>query len=575
MLLICHPDSPPTSSGNTLFWHCFLDKQYLLWYTSALEFSDEEIRSQLDSLDSEEDLYLGPSYSFILWDKKLKKHWVQVDEFATCPLFFFASKGFFYVTDIFKELVDLCNHSLKINQDFVQEYLQPFATSKVVHNQTVYDEIERILPQHRLLIDINGNFVLEHYLKNWIPKYKNHHPDEIVQHVRDHFIASINQSTASNNQVAANLSGGLDSSSIVSNLLHLNRNVRALYAVIDGKEADESLYIQAIEVYFSNFYADKIPVPPAKYSSVQSTTILMGQPDGMAAPSALHIPLFAAVKENNISLFFSGHGGDSIIGTNEFYSSAIWENQNFQVLNQWKTSSHFRFSHYLSAWIKASTVWREKGILFFLTKQFKCFLHGVLPVTNLKIFAKQLIQIPRERSKPFLPKIKQLQTPIGLTSEQKKHWESHFSQITITANELLYVLGRTYGTKVVFPLQDFDLFEWALCFSSERNFALGARRGLLREAMKGILPEKIRQRTSKATFTTYLCHSLRNLLQAFPEKTEMTFQENLFISKKEWAKWKITKEEVLKNKKVSMKQIEQCFKITYFLIWLNNFPPSS
>lgn len=575
MVLTFHPDSPPTCSGNTLFWHCFSDKKVTLWYTSAWVFTEEEIQSKLDSLNTWENLHFGPSYSFVLWDKKQKKYWVKVDEFATCPLFFYVLKGYFYVTDIFKELIDLFPFSLTINPDFVQEYLQPFSCAKLVHNQTVYAEIERILPQHCLIIDSKGEFTLEHYLKAWIPRYENHHPDVIIQEVRDYFAVSVSRFAETDNGIAANLSGGLDSSSIVSVLLNKHKNIRALYAVMDGKEADESLYIQAMEAYFSDLHVDKIRVSSVTHSDVQHTLFFMGQPDTMAAPSALHIPLFEVVKEKTISLFFSGHGGDSIIGTNEFYSSAIWEKPNFQALYQWRTSPHFRSSHYQAAWIKAATVWREKGILFFLTKQINCFLKGVLPASYLKSIVKQFMQVPRKRDVLVSAKIKRLQTPDGLNPEQKKHWESHFSQITITANELLYVLGRSYGTKVVFPFQDFNLFEWALCFTSERNFALGARRGLLREAMKDILPEIIRQRTSKATFTTYLLHSLRNLLQAFPEKREITARENEFISQKEWINWQNTKQEILHNKKVSMKQIEQCFKITYFLLWLEIFPSSS
>jgi hypothetical protein len=93
--------------------------------------------------------------------------------------------------------------------------------------------------------------------------------------------------------------------------------------------------------------------------------------------------------------------------------------------------------------------------------------------------------------------------------------------------------------------------------------------------MQGILPEKIRQRTSKATFTTYLTTSLRNVLQGFPENREMTVRERLFISEIDWVEWQNTKKEVLQNQKVSMKKIDQCFKITYFLIWLESFPCSS
>lgn len=575
MVLVCHPESAPVPNGNKLFWHCFSNEQYVLWYTSSWSFLTEEIQSKLDNLTCWNDLKLGSSYSFILWDKPAAKYLIQVDEFATCPLFFLESQGTYYIADVFKELVDLFTLSLTINTAFVQDYLQPFSSTRLVHNQTVYNEIERIVPQHRLLISANENVIIEHYLANWVPMSEIHHSDEIIQQVRAHFTASICRFTETNNCVAANLSGGLDSSSIVSMLLSCKKNVHALYAVIDGKEADESFYIQAMEYDFPALRIDKIPVQPATYSAVQNTTVVTGQPDGMAAPSVLHAPLFEVVKANTISLFFSGHGGDSIIGTSEFYSISIWEKLDFRALRRWRTSPHFRPSQYRLAWINAAVAWRKKGILFYLVKQVHCFLHAVLPATYLKSFIRLLLQVPNKKDLPVSHEIMRLQTPNGLTSEQKKHWESHFSLITVTANELLYTLGRAAGTKVIFPFQDFQLFEWALCFASERNFAQGARRGLLREAMQDILPEEIRQRTSKATFTTYLTDSLRNVLQGFSENKEMSVQQKLFISEKDWLAWQNTKNKVLQNEKVSMKQIDKCFKITYFLIWLEIFLPCS
>lgn len=574
MVFKCNLKEQLSVSGNKLFWHHVLHPNYELWYTAACLFSEEEIQLKLNELTYLEKLNLGPSYSFLLWDMQKNKYHVQVDEFASCPLFYLYSEGDFYVADLFKELVDVFPSTLTMNAVFIQDYLQAFSSTKQIHTQTIYVEIQRILPQHYVFFCLKNGLSSVHYLKNWLPRDCNKQSEEIIQDTRALFTSSIHLVAASHKQVAANLSGGLDSSSIVSTLLAYGVNVQALYAVVEGKDADEFAFVEEMEAYFSRFCTDKIHIPTASYSAVQRSVALMAQPDWMAAPSVLHFPLFDAVRTKGTTVFFSGHGGDSIIGTNEFYSTAIWEKRDFHALTHWKKSRHFRLKYYRSAWKNAANLWRKKGIAFFLYAQMSCLLRGLLPSNILGSTIKLIFQIPRKESAILPSDLKRLTIPIGLNAEQRKHWEGHFSVITIAANELLYTVGRAFGTKVFFPFQDLRLFEKALCFDSEKNFALGARRGLLREAMKDILPEKIRQRTSKATFMTYLVHSLRNILHEFPENREMTPLERLYISSDDWMEWNRTKKEILQNADVSMKQIDKCSKITYLLIWLKSFSSS-
>ncbi len=66
-----------------------------------------------------------------------------------------------------------------------------------------------------------------------------------------------------------------------------------------------------------------------------------------------------------------------------------------------------------------------------------------------------------------------------------------------------------FGVEVRHPFLDRRLFEYVLAIPGEQLFRLGSTKNLLRRAMAGILPERIRTRPGKTGFTSFLDAVLR------------------------------------------------------------------
>jgi asparagine synthetase B (glutamine-hydrolysing) len=64
--------------------------------------------------------------------------------------------------------------------------------------------------------------------------------------------------------------------------------------------------------------------------------------------------------------------------------------------------------------------------------------------------------------------------------------------------------SASFGIEVRHPFLDQRLVEYVLALPGEQLFRLGSSKSLLRRAMRGILPERIRLRADKTRFTSFI-----------------------------------------------------------------------
>jgi asparagine synthetase B (glutamine-hydrolysing) len=82
-----------------------------------------------------------------------------------------------------------------------------------------------------------------------------------------------------------------------------------------------------------------------------------------------------------------------------------------------------------------------------------------------------------------------------------RYQDAHAKYYT-QAMEMFNKAGAAAGVQYEFPALDQDLLEFLMRVPGEQVASGGVHRGLLREAMRGIVPESIRQRRSKGNFTS-------------------------------------------------------------------------
>ena len=87
------------------------------------------------------------------------------------------------------------------------------------------------------------------------------------------------------------------------------------------------------------------------------------------------------------------------------------------------------------------------------------------------------------------------------TVHARSMYEDARAKYYVQAMELHNKAGAAEGLEMELPYLDRDLLWFLMRIPGEALTPCGVHRGLLRQAMKGILPKEIRERRSKANFT--------------------------------------------------------------------------
>jgi asparagine synthetase B (glutamine-hydrolysing) len=95
--------------------------------------------------------------------------------------------------------------------------------------------------------------------------------------------------------------------------------------------------------------------------------------------------------------------------------------------------------------------------------------------------------------------------------------------------EYSYIDAKSYGMEYAYPLWDIDLLEFYYALPAEYKFRNGTGRAIYRDAMRGILPERIRLRNDKtgATVPTVKQRFLRDY-QAITQLIERSRESNRY-----------------------------------------------
>jgi asparagine synthase (glutamine-hydrolysing) len=180
---------------------------------------------------------LNGMFAFAIWDKLQKKLTVVRDRMGVKPLYYsFYNESFYFASE--QKALFTAGVPLKIAQDGLEEYI---FNRFVAGENTLYENIKKVLPGHSMTIEQNGKVTQE---KWWDLKHEIQNQSEIkdpVEWFRATFDDSVKLRMVSDVPVGVLLSGGLDSSSILASLYRQNyKNINSFNIGFKEKEHNES-----------------------------------------------------------------------------------------------------------------------------------------------------------------------------------------------------------------------------------------------------------------------------------------------------------------------------------------------
>ena len=416
-------------------------------------------------------------WAFVIWDRKNNKIFLSRDRVGIKPLFYFNKNGKFIFCSEIKGIKTFLENELTLNEKKIYEFLIKGQIFVGESNETIYNEVNQLMPGTNLILK-DGKVTINKYwsLKININKLSF---EENVEGFKNLFRKSIGLMLRSDVEVGTCLSGGLDSSSLVSFASkEFNKKFSTFSAVWPGYSCDESYYVNKLnEMYscYANAFTpeldnileifDKViwhQEIPLSGSSIMAQWFVMGK-----------------AKSKNIKVLLDGQGADEILSGYPFYLIPYINEMIYSF--KWNELFH----NYKSLKQNNYSIKRMIGI-----QKHKLFhkIETAFPIKR-ELQSKYLFETkyPRPHLNNFLPEylkdqIEKTILPILL----------HFEDRNSMANS---VESRV-------PFLDHNLIEFTVNIPTEQKIHGALTKIILREAMKPYLPVEIYNRTDKIGFST-------------------------------------------------------------------------
>jgi asparagine synthase (glutamine-hydrolysing) len=438
-------------------------------------------------------IHLIGDFAFALWDEVNQELFCARDFPGIRPFYYCCDGNRFVCSTELHQILQLQDFDCEINEGMVGEFL----TGTVYDCQeTLYRHILRLAPGHCMRIGSTYQSTRRYWDGHDIKPLIYDNDDQYVEHVLTTLNEAVRCRLRGLTTVGVYLSGGLDSSALAAIAHNQDIDLRAFtFQFPNHPDCDESKYCHEMSKFLSIPLTTLVPgaVGPSIYGAQARQYRDLPDYPGGTMRDVLH----EAAAAQGIRVVLTGNGGD------ECFSRAG---------NLWVEWLHAgRFSKFLNDFRREFSF---KSVNLFLRQ-------GIWPLMPLRIrrLKHRLsgASLADDGLMPdFIARVK-LGRRIGLRFEAPRHWSP--------ANRLLYqrfVSGycphayeyderaaARFGIEERHPFLDRRMIELALSLPEDQRIRMGIDRYIQRYALRGLLPEKIRQRQDKADFSHVYVEALK------------------------------------------------------------------
>jgi asparagine synthase (glutamine-hydrolysing) len=277
--------------------------------------SDTEVLLNLYIREGKDMLYkLNGIFAFALWDQRSQNLFLARDNFGVKPLYYSFSNDRFFFSSELKALVPLIENIDNLNFESIQSYLSfMYCPGK----GTPIKSVNKLLPGHAMIVQ-QGKIKIswKWYCQPVFQKKKIIvSKEKAIEGVRNHLRKAVKRQMVADVPIGAFLSGGLDSSAIVSFAREQNKNIHCFTIEILGEKengvTDDLNYARSAAKYL-NVPLNVVQINSTKMASdIEFMVKALDEP--IADPAALNVFYISQLaKKQGIKVLLSGAGGDDL-----------------------------------------------------------------------------------------------------------------------------------------------------------------------------------------------------------------------------------------------------------------------
>jgi asparagine synthase (glutamine-hydrolysing) len=445
-------------------------------------------------------------FAFVIWDSGRKRLFCARDQLGVKPLYYHLDEKRFVCASELQALLLEPEFSVEPNEGMAAEIM----CGRVLDpEETLFRNILQVVPGNYLAVSSDRVRNRRYWSLSSTREIRYSDDLSYASHFFDLFSEAVRcRLRHPGSGVAAQLSGGLDSSSVVSMAAHLKREGTVdsvpfeTFSLISPEPKDnETSYIEEV---VGKWQLRATLLGPRSFrvsNAIEQTRRFSDIPD-FPNDTAM-TSLFQDIRDKQHRVMLTGIGGDELFwGSNEYYADAV------RGLRVGRIVRRYRDDRRLKALSPNSFgAWQ------------KLFRFGVVPLVpgSMKRTVKNLTKVvayPQWLDPDFVRRASLVDRLSGeywrKRSQPQKPGESALPLGAPFALGKIEQLGSRYGIEVRHPLYDRRIVEFANAIPDEQRRNGIWQRYVMRQAMTDLLPAAVQRRVDKATFDWSFSAAIRD-----------------------------------------------------------------
>ena len=440
--------------------------------------------------------YLRGMFAFAIWDGKKKELFIARDRLGVKPLYYFhADDGSLYFGSEIKTIFQASDLKPEINFHALPDYLANHATSG---EETLYQGVKRLLPGHTLTWR-DGKVKIKKYWDVSFSKTadQGRSDKDFIAEWYELFRTSVRLRLMADVPLGMFLSGGIDSSAIAAVMSGMvSEPIKTFSVAFAEREANELAYARIVaEAYKTNHH--EVVVSPEEFFNALPK-LVWHEDEPLAHPSSVALYFVSLLASQHVKVVLTGEGSDELLAGYGRYRKTIL---NLSLGKRYWSLTPDVVRGAVSSGIKGLPTSRMRQ------KLLRSFL-GVAPDIE-SIYFDNFAVFPLAMQADLLSNaaIEQIgridpyggvRTALAETDAESLLDRLLYTDIKTYLHELLMKqdqMSMATSVESRVPFLDHKLVEFTCSLPERLKLRGGTTKYILRESMKGILPEAILSRS--------------------------------------------------------------------------------
>lgn len=435
---------------------------------------------------------LNGMFALAIYDKQEQTLFIARDRFGVKPLYYHVGEGQLIFASEIPAILKALPGKPKANENAIFDYLVFNRTDQT--EETFFADIFKLQHGCCMTLDLSKAYTKEtlpvrkwydlaSHVQNLKPEIINLKPEQAQERYMDLFKKAIELRLRADVPWGVCLSGGIDSSAITATLIREMKkpDVNSYSAVYrKGSWADESEFIKEFEGIVPHMHYVH-PDAEGMLAHLDDYVRIQGEPTPTNSPFALYCVLEEASKD--VKVILDGQGSDEALAGYE-YIPGLYYKTLFTHL-KWG-----RLAKEIVQYAKLHKSWRHVKYMAF-------FLLPSRMRTKVRVMQRGYIDpefVAKHKDSVIADKLYGAET---MTEMLVNHFEYKLEHLCKWGDRDTMAFGMEGRS----PFLDKDLVEYSIALQDELKIKGGYTKFILREVMKGIMPEKVRLRVDKRGFS--------------------------------------------------------------------------